>query len=340
MSRFYNFRPSGVIAATLVLFNEDYSIDERNTRSHLSHVGATRGLSAVTINGHSSEVHACTFDEQKRLLAIALNAIGDKLPLISGVYADGSLQAAQLAKMAEQEGASCMLVFPPQSMTMGGQLRPEMALAHFKCIADATDLPMILFQYPMSSGLGYPLDTILRLVREIPSIVAIKDWANDPMLHERQTRELQSLPRPINVLTTHSSWLMSSLVMGAKGVLSGAGSVIADLQVALFKAVSAGNLKLAQQINARIYPLVQLFYAPPALDMHNRMKECLRLLGRIEKAVVRPPLCKLSDREIDRLAQALAAAGIFREGATPFEPLRNVELQESSSETAAAPFAE
>ncbi len=98
-------------------------------------------------------------------------------------------------------------------------------------------------------------------------------------------------------------------------MLSGAGSVIADLQVALFRAVKAGDLKAAQAINDRIVPLSQVFYAPPFLDMHNRMKEALVLLGRLDKAVVRPPLMKITDAEIERLKAALDQAGIGREGA-------------------------
>lgn len=316
MRRFSNYEPAGVIPATLLAFNDDLSIDERETRRHLAHVARNSGLSAITVNGHASEVHACTFEEQTRILDISVDEIGDTLPLINGVYADGSLEAARIAAMADRGGASCLLVFPPNSMGAGGQLRPEMALAHFRRIADATDLPIILFQYPMTTGLGYPFETLLRLFDEIPSIRAIKDWAGDAMLHERHTREFQSLPRPVTVLTTHSAWLMGSLVMGAKGLLSGAGSVIPDLQVELFEAVQAQDLALAQEINDRIYPLAQAFYAPPFLDMHNRMKECLKLLGRVDKAVVRPPLCKLGPDEIRRLGKALSQAGILPDGAT------------------------
>ena len=103
--------------------------------------------------------------------------------------------------------------------------------------------------------------------------------------------------------------------MGANGLLSGAGSVIPDLQVALFQAVKTGNLEDAQAINDRIYPLSQVFYTPPFLDMHNRMKECLVLLGRQECAFVRPPLMKLTDVEINRLALALEQAGLLRRAA-------------------------
>jgi 4-hydroxy-tetrahydrodipicolinate synthase len=315
MGRFKGFEPSGVIPATLLAFHNDFSIDEAETRRHLTYVAETRGITAITVNGHASEVHACTFEEQQRILALSAAAVGDRVPLVNGVYADGSLEAARIGRMAEKEGASALLVFPPNSMISGGQLRPEMALAHYKHIADATDLPLIAFQYPAASGLGYPFDTMMRLLDEVPTIRAIKDWSADPMLHERHIRTLQNGGRPVTVLTTHSAWLMSSLVMGANGLLSGAGSVVADLQVSLFEAVRANDLAAAKSVNNRLYPLQQAFYAPPFLDMHNRMKECLVLLGRLKRAVVRPPLVKLPEAEIARLKTALQAARIEPEGA-------------------------
>ena len=314
MERFKSYQPAGVIPATLLAFRDDFSIDEAETRRHLAHVAATGGITAITVNGHASEVHACTFEEQQRILAISMAEVGDRVPLINGVYADGSLEAARIARMAEKEGASALLVFPPNSMSAGGQLRPEMALAHFKTIAAATDLPLIVFQYPASTGLGYPFDTLMKLIEAVPSIRAIKDWCADPQLHEKHIRTLQSLSRPVNVLTTHSAWLMASLAMGANGLLSGAGSVVPDLQVALFEAVKAKDLARAQRINDRLYPVQQAFYAPPFLDMHNRMKECLVILGRLDRAVVRPPLVKLPAAEIARLRVALEQAGIGVDG--------------------------
>ena len=315
MPRFKDFQPKGVIPATLLILNDDMSIDEKQTRKHLADCALVDGVSAVTVNGHASEVHACDFDEQRRILATSLEEVGDRVPLINGIYADGSMEAAKLAAMAAKEGASALLVFPPNSMQMGGQLRPEMAIEHYKRIAGATDLPIIAFQYPMAGGLGYTFETLLKLFDAVPTIKAIKDWSNDAMLHEKHIRTFQALPRPITVLTTHSSWLMASLTMGANGLLSGAGSVIADLQVALFRAVKAGDLNLAQAINDRIYPLAQAFYAPPFLDMHNRMKEALVLLGRVDKAVVRPPLMKISAEERARLQGALKAGRIGKAGA-------------------------
>ncbi|MCP5155843.1 MAG: dihydrodipicolinate synthase family protein [Ectothiorhodospiraceae bacterium] len=326
MSRFPDYQPKGVIPATLLAFDPDLSINEAESRRHLRFVADTPGITAITVNGHASEIHACTFDEQQRILEVSLEVCGDELPLINGVYADGSQEAARVARMAERAGASALLVFPPQSMSMGGQLRPEMALGHFRTIADATDLPLIVFQYPAATGVGYPFDTLMRMVDEIPSIRAIKDWCNDPALHERHIQALQGRSRPVNVLTTHSAWLLGSLCMGPAGLLSGAGSVVADLQVAMFQAVQAGDLPAAQAINERYRPMAQAFYSPPFLDMHNRMKECLVMLDRLDRAVVRPPLAKLSAAELARLRSAIDAAGLRPEGAWPKAeaPLRAV----------------
>jgi 4-hydroxy-tetrahydrodipicolinate synthase len=311
-TKFKEWQPHGVIPAVLLPFHSDFSIDDNSYRRHLRDVAAVDGISALTVNGHSSEIHALSLDEQRQVLAVTMDELGDRLPVIAGVYADGSIEAARIARIAEQGGAAALLVFPPQSMAMGGQLRPEMAIAHFRTIAEATALPLICFNYSLASGLGYPHETLLRLAEEVPSIRAIKDWSGDPTVHERHIRGLQSLPRPVTVLTTHSAWLLSSLVLGCDGLLSGAGSVIAELQVALFRAVRAGDLAAAQVINDRIFPIAQAFYAPPFLDMHNRMKAVLHLLGRLPPPVVRPPLVKLPDHEIERLKAAIAATGLDR----------------------------
>ena len=310
MSHYKKFKLEGVIPATLLAFDKDFQINEKASRKHIKECALTDGISAITVNGHSSEIHACNFEEQKRILSFSLEEVGDFIPVINGVYADGSIEAAKIAKMSDITGASALLCFPPQSMAMGGHLRPEMALEHFKRIADATDLPLICFNYPSAGNLTYPFDTLLKLFETVPTIKAIKDWSNDPMVHEKHIKTFQNLSNPVNVLTTHSSWLMSSLVMGAKGLLSGAGSVIASLQVELFNAVQVKNLEIAQRINDQMFPLAQAFYSPPFLDMHNRMKEVLVITGKMQEAIVRPPLMKLSSMEINKLKKAVELSKI------------------------------
>jgi len=309
MPRHKTYVPHGVIPAVLLPFDADLAIDEPAFRKHLRDVAATPGITAVTVNAHSTEVSSCTFDEQVRVLAIAQDEIGGRLPIVNGVWADGSLEAARIARMAAAGGASALLVFPPAPFALGQS--PQMAVAHFKRIADATDLPLIAFQYPLATGQGYPKDTLLRMCEEVPTIRAIKDWIGNVPHHEWHVRTLQSLPRPVNVLSTHSAWLLSSLVLGCNGLLSGSGSVIPDLQAQLFAAVARNDLAEARRLNDRIEPLARAFYADPFVDMHNRMKEALVLLGRLPRAHVRPPLVKLGRTEIARLREALIAAGLL-----------------------------
>jgi len=301
MPRHPDYVPHGVIPAVLLPFHEDLSIDEASYRAHLRDVASVEGLSAITVNAHASEVASCTFDEQRRVLELTQEEIGARLPIVNGVYADGSLEAARLARMAQDGGASALLVFPSGITTFGQ--RPEMALEHFRRIAGASDLPIIIFQYPPAGGQGYPLATLEAICDAVPTVSAIKDWSANPQLHERQIRALQSRKKPVNVLTTHSAWLMSSLVLGCRGLLSGSGSVIADLQAQLWRAVQADDLEEARRVHERIWPTVEVFYTEPCV-----------LLGKLARAVVRPPLVKIPAAEVERIRRALAAAGLLDEG--------------------------
>ena len=309
MPRHFKYLPHGVIPAVLLPFAEDLTIDERSFRKHLSEVAATAGLSAITVNAHSTEVASCSFDEQRRVLELAQDEIGVRLPIVNGVWANGGLEAARIARMAQHGGASALLVFPPALLALGRS--PSMAVEHFRYIADASDLPIIVFQYPRVSGRGYRRDTLQKMIEAVPTICAIKDWSGNVPQHEMHIRELQGRNPPVNVLTTHSAWLLSSLVLGCNGLLSGSGSVIPELQAALFRAVQTNDLAEAKRLNDRIYPLARVFYANPWADMHNRMKEALVLLGRLPRAVVRPPLVKLARDEIDRIRAALVEAGLL-----------------------------
>ncbi|MGE0314790.1 MAG: dihydrodipicolinate synthase family protein [Lautropia sp.] len=333
MARHPGFVPHGVIPAVLLPFFDDLSIDEPSFRAHLRDVCSVEGLTAITINAHSTEVASCTDDEQRRVMDAAADEVGDAVPIVHGVWADGSLQAAAIARRAQSQGASALLVFPPAPFTMGQT--PEMALAHFKTIADASDLPLIAFQYPLATGQGYPAATLARLCDEVPTIRAIKDWTPQVPQHEAQIRALQSRSRPVNVLSTNSAWLLSSLVLGCNGLLSGSGSVIADLQAQLFRAVAANDLALARRLNDRIHPLARVFYADPFSDMHNRMKEALVLLGRLPRAVVRPPLVKIRDAEIASIRAALVEAGLLDRSPVRAAGARGTQGEGSALERAA-----
>ena len=215
MSARYTFHPHGVIPAVLLPFFDDLSIDESSYRKHLRDVASVKGISAITTNAHSTEVASCTFDEQRRVLEITQDEVGAQLPIVNGIYADGSMEAQRLAKMAHDGGASALLVFPSAIYTFGQ--KPDMAVEHFKRIAEVTDLPLIAFQYTLAGGQGYPLSTLIKMIEAVPTLAAIKDWCGNAQLADRQIRALQTRTPQVNVLSTHSAWLFSSLVLGCNG---------------------------------------------------------------------------------------------------------------------------
>jgi 4-hydroxy-tetrahydrodipicolinate synthase len=295
----------GVIPANLMTFDANLQIDERNYRRHIRYIVDTEGVAGLTTNGHAAEVATLTLAEQQQSLSITLDEVAGKVPVICGVYQDGTQKAVQIAKMAEREGADCLLVFPSAVFDYGSQLRPEMAYKHYATIAEATSLPIILFVYPVTSGLHIKTDNMIQICSEIDNVIAVKEWSNDITVYERNYRELQALDKKISLLTSFSKSLLASLCIGADGILSGHGSLIADLQVALFNAVQRGDLLEARKVSERIYPLVQVFYKEPFLDMHNRMKEANALLGRIDEAYVRPPLQPISAAERETIRRVI-----------------------------------
>ena len=300
---------SGIMPANLLPFTADLAIDEPAYRRHLRWLADTRGVTGIVANGHAAEVSSLLRDERRRALAIAVDEVAGRCPVVAGVYTDGTREAVELARDAKAEGAVGVLVFPPTLFMWGAQLKPEMVLRHFAEIAAGADLPIVVFEYPPASGIGYAPETLARLA-EIPRVAAVKDWSNDIVAFERNLRALRATGRPVAMLSSFTLSLMASFLIGADGAISGMGSVSADLQVALFEACQKGDLDGARRVNDRLEPLLRVFYAPPFVDMHNRMKEALVLLGRLPAAHVRPPLCPVGDGEREVIRRALRAAGL------------------------------
>jgi 4-hydroxy-tetrahydrodipicolinate synthase len=303
-------RFSGVMPANILPFTADLTIDEPAYRRHLSWLAGTRGVTGIVANGHAAEVSSLTRDERTRALAIAVDEVAGRCPVIAGVYSDGTREAVDLARDAKAAGAAGVLVFPPTLFMWGAQLKPDMVIRHVSEIAAGADLPIVVFEYPPASGIGYAPETLARLA-EIPQVAAVKDWSNDIVALEHNLRALRATGRPVALLSSFTMSLMASFLLGADGAISGMGSVTADLHAELFEACQKGDLDGARRVNDRLEPLVRVFYAPPFVDMHNRMKEALVLLGRIPAAHVRPPLTPVSAAEREAIRKALVASGLL-----------------------------
>jgi 4-hydroxy-tetrahydrodipicolinate synthase len=300
------FTFAGIMPANILPFRADLSIDEPAYRKHLRWLADTPGVTGIVANGHAAEVASLSRDERKRTLAIALDEVASACPIVAGVYTDGTAEAVELTRDAQAAGAAGVLLFPPTLFMWGAQAKPDMVLKHYREVA-AVGLPIIAFEYPPATGIGYSPDTLARLA-EIPQVAAVKDWSNDIVAFEQNLRAVRATGRPVAMLSSFTMSLLVSFLLGADGAISGMGSVTADIQVELFAACQKGDVDGARRINDRLEPLVRAFYAPPFVDMHNRMKEALVLLGRIPAAHVRPPLTPIPAAERDAIARALKLA--------------------------------
>src|SRR5215471_7459770 len=126
-----SFAFQGCLPANILPFTADLQIDERAYRKHLRWLADTPGVTGIVANGHAAEVSSLSRDERRRTLAIALDEVAGKMPVIAGIYADGTQEAIELARDAAAAGASGLLVFPPTLFMWGAQQKPEMVLRHF-----------------------------------------------------------------------------------------------------------------------------------------------------------------------------------------------------------------
>ncbi len=305
-----DIRLAGVIPAVLCPFHPNLSLDEDGLRQHLEFLVQTPGVTAVCVNGHAGEVAALTPAEQVRVIQLAKGVSGST-PMIAGIYAQSTREACDLAKGAAGVGADALLLFPPPLFSWGATRTERVPLAYVEALAAAADLPLVIFQYPPASGLGYTIETLRRLA-EIPSVVAVKEGTGEMKRYEQIVRMLRALSRPVAVLTSNNDWLLASLCVGADGILSGSGSVIPDWHVELFEAVNRGDLEAARKVNDRIFTLSQVLYGDPPLDMHTRMKVVSVLLGRFACPLPRPPLLPIGAEETERIAAALRVVGLLR----------------------------
>ena len=298
----------GSLPASLCPFRPDLAVDEQAFAAHVRWLADASGGGGVVCNGHAGEVASLTREERRRVVEIAAREARGRAPVVAGVYTDSTAEAVVLARDAEAAGADALLVFPPPVFGGGGNRTPDMALGFSRAVAEAVGIGIVIFQFPIA-GLGYPTDLLLRLV-EIPNVVGVKEGSDHLPTFERNLRAIKAARPEVAVLTTNNTMLFASTALGADGILSGSGSVVADLHLELFEAVQKGDLQAARRVNDRIWPLTQVFYGDPIVNMHNRMKVALEHLGRQPRAVVRPPLQPLGSEERARIIAAVRQAGL------------------------------
>lgn len=290
-----------VIPAALSSFDQTGKIDYDEFRRHISSLAATRGVSAIMVNGGSGLDQALTREERRKLLGEALIAAAGKVPIIAALRESEAIgKLAPLARDAEAEGVQAITIMPPASKEGYAW---ETAKRRFEETCEASSLPVIIYQT------RYETEVLVRLASSFP-VIGIKEGSKDPATFEKNLRALRALKRNIAVWSTHSTWLLADLAIGADGILSGMGSITADLHVALAEAVERSDLKTARKISDRLFPLTQVFYRP-GQNGHIRMMYALKQLGLRKHDFVRPPFQALDATERARIDQALLDSGLL-----------------------------
>jgi 4-hydroxy-tetrahydrodipicolinate synthase len=274
-------------------------VDHDEFTRHLEGLSAVDGVTAIMVNGAVGQDSQLTREEKTRLLKDAVEA-GSGTPILAAVReSEIESDIGLLARDAEEAGADAILIMPPgdkHASTVEG------ALVRFGKVFDNSSLPVAFYQVNPKRN-GYPIETLVELVKQDP-VFAVKEGCGDPETSETEMRAMRAVDPGVAIWSTHSRWLLADLAMGADGLLSGMGSVNADLHVALCRAMWKSDLTAARKINDLLYRLTRVFYGP-GQNPHTRMKYALKQLGRIKSDTVRPPLEQLDIGEQERIDHIL-----------------------------------
>jgi 4-hydroxy-tetrahydrodipicolinate synthase len=298
----------GIMPANVLPFTEDYDIDEVNLRRFVTYLLGVKGVTGLVCNGHAGEVLSLSRSERKAVIRIVVDEVKGRVPVIAGVYHDHTPGAIEHTRDAQDAGADAVLVLPPNAWLRGKH--EEAPIHFFEAIADAVDIPMVVFQYAFFSKARYPLPTLLRLAK-IKNVVAVKEAVQDWVLYDQEYRALKALPKQVQVLSANNKSLMASFAIGADGAIIGSGSLYPEWVTSMFSAIRENKLDAARSIHQRMQPLTEIMYQEPACDVYTRIKTAQAMMGRLENAVVRPPLLSLHKEEKEKIANALQDCGLL-----------------------------
>lgn len=305
-----DLRLTGVVVATVLPFTRSGNIDEAGFRRLLDYCATPEGVSSVFVNGHAGEGAALTPAERVRVIEMARGHLGDAKPLLAGVIPYSTAQAVEQARDARSAGADVAVLFPQPQFAAGGTRTADVPLAYVKAVLDGADMPVSIFQYPISSGSGYATGTLVEMAR-LPGVLAIKEGSDSMSAYAENWSRIKAAAPEVSILASNFDWFLAQCAVGADGILSGLASLTPHILVDLWRAAEASDLDAMRAADARLRPIVAAIYGvPPRMDMHTRVKEALRHLGVIDCAIPRAPLLPVSDDVAAEVVRTVDEAGL------------------------------
>ncbi len=287
----------GVYPAATTQFAEDLSVDLAATQ-RVQAALVDDGVDGLILLGTCGENNSLEPDEKRAVLAGAVEAAGGRVPLVAGVSELTTPRAVAYARDAEAAGVDALMLLPAMVYVPN----PDELYAHFRMVAEATSLPIMLYNNPPAYRVTIDFDTLERLA-EIPNIVAIKESAPDP---RRFTDILNRFGDRYTVMAGLDDVALEGLLLGASGWVSGLTSAFPQESVALVAAVERGDLNQARRIYRWFMPLLHL---DAEHDLVQSIKLAEELMGRGSERVRLPrlPLSGARRQEVIAMVEKAAA---------------------------------
>jgi 4-hydroxy-tetrahydrodipicolinate synthase len=290
-------RPFGrVLTAMVTPLTEDGTVDLAGVQELAAHLVDRCAHDGLVIAGTTGESPTLSDAEQRSVLEVVLDAVGDRATVIAGVGTNDTAHSIEKARDAERLGAHALMAVTPyyNKPPQAGLLR------HFTAIADATDLPVMLYDIPPRSVVPIEVDTLVRLA-EHPRIVAVKDAKGD------LGAVAWTLARTDLAYYSGEDMLnLPLLALGAVGVVSVVGHVVGPRLAELIAAVESGDLVKARAVNESLLPIYTGIFRTQGTIL---VKAALRELS-LPSGPVRPPLVDATPEQVAQLRLDLAAGGV------------------------------
>ncbi|MDP3479686.1 MAG: 4-hydroxy-tetrahydrodipicolinate synthase [Desulfoprunum sp.] len=252
------------------------------------------GTHGIVPCGTTGESATLNFAEHKRVIELTVQTVAGRVPVIAGTGANNTLEAIELTASAKDSGADAVLSVTPYY----NKPNAEGLYRHFKAIAEAVDIPMFLYNVPGRTAINMTPETVARLSR-IDNIIGIKEACGSL---EQISDIIRLCPEDFILLSGDDFTAMPTVLVGGKGVISVISNVYPKGMSQMMEASLAGDLKTAQRLHYRMYPLMKaLFCAPNPVPA----KMGVEFLGRIRSGLPRLPLAPLDEAGVEKLKAAM-----------------------------------
>jgi 4-hydroxy-tetrahydrodipicolinate synthase len=285
-----------VLTAMVTPFAGDGSLDLDAAAELASYLVDQLGNDGLVISGTTGESPTTSDAEKADLLRVVIDSVGDRATILAGVGTFNTEHTLELAATAAKLGASGLLVVTPYYS------KPPQAgiLEHFRQVAEATDVPVMLYDIPGRAGVAIATDTMLRLA-EHPRIVAVKDAKGDLTASSRVIAQSE-----LAYYSGDDAMTLPLLSIGAVGVVGTSTHFSAAGTKQMIEAYLAGDVATALRLHQQLLPIYTGIFATQGCIL---VKAGLKLQGR-DVGGLRSPLIEATPAEVEGLRSALAAAGL------------------------------